>query len=265
MTARDAAIAALDVSVDGIDTSAATAAELFAVVDLLDGQPMLRRSLSDPSATDVARADLAERLFSKKVSEQTLAVISVAVRSPWRSANAMVSGLERQGLRIVLRAARAAGELEQVEQELFVLAVTVEQNAELAATLRSHAFPLDGKRELLERLVAGKTNPVTAQLASRAVRARQRTFALTVESYLEMAADLGGQKIARVTVAQPLDATQTARLRAALIAQNEGAVTLQIRVDPAVLGGISVAIDDDVYESTVAARLEDARRQLINL
>ena len=36
-------------------------------------------------------------------------------------------------------------------------------------------------------------------------------------------------------------------------------------VDPAVLGGVNVSLGDDVYESTVAARLEDARRQLINL
>ena len=52
MTARDAAHAALDSAVDGITTDAQTADELFAVVDLLDGQPTLRRSLSDPSASD---------------------------------------------------------------------------------------------------------------------------------------------------------------------------------------------------------------------
>ena len=71
--------------------------------------------------------------------------------------------------------------------------------------------------------------------------------------------------IARVTVARPLDEARIARLKTALTAQVGGPVNLQISVDPAVLGGISVAIDDDVYESTVAARLEDARRQLINL
>jgi F-type H+-transporting ATPase subunit delta len=42
-------------------------------------------------------------------------------------------------------------------------------------------------------------------------------------------------------------------------------VSLQVTVDPAVLGGVNVSLGDDVYESTVAARLEDARRQLINL
>ena len=265
MTARDAAHAALDTTVEGIATDATTAAELFAVVDLFDGQPMLRRSLSDPSSTDVARAGLAKRLLAGKVSGKTLEVVSAVVSSPWASANALVTGLERQGVRVALRASRASGKLERVEEELYSLARTVDSDPELAAALRSLAYPLEGKRDLVARLISGKVDPVTAQLASRAVRARRRTFPLTVESYLQMAADMAGQKIARITVAQPLDEAQEARLKAALVAQTGSDVTLQVHVDPKVIGGISVAIDDDVYESTVAARLEDARRQLINL
>ena len=42
-------------------------------------------------------------------------------------------------------------------------------------------------------------------------------------------------------------------------------LSLQVHVDPSVIGGVNVAIGDDVIESTVAARLEDARRQLVNL
>lgn len=265
MTARDVANAALDTSVDGIGTDATTAAELFAVVDLLDGQPMLRRSLSDPTATEVARAGLAERLLGSLVSASTMGVVLRVVQAPWRSANALVSGLERQAIRLALKAAHADGTLARVEGELFTLARTVDQSAELNAALRSLAYPVEGKLALIGGLIDGKVSPATAQLASRAVRARLRTFALTVDSYLQMAADLSGQKIARVTVARPLDDAQAARLKAALSAQVNAEIALQIQVDPKVVGGISVSIGDDVYESTVAARLEDARRQLINL
>ena len=80
-----------------------------------------------------------------------------------------------------------------------------------------------------------------------------------------MAADLSGEKIARVTVARPLDEGRIARLKAALEAQLGTTVSLQIEVDPSVLGGRNVAIDDDVIESTVAARLDQAHRQLTTL
>ena len=77
-----------------------------------------------------------------------------------------------------------------------------------------------------------------------------------------MAADVAGEKIARVTVARPLDEARVARLKRALEAQVGRTVSLQIDVDPSVLGGMNVAIDDDVIESTVAARLDQVRRQL---
>ncbi len=265
MRARDAATAALDTTVEGIATDAAAAAELFAVVDLLDGQPMLRRSLSDPSATDAARTALAGRLLSTKVSKKTLSVTSAVVKAPWTSGNALVNGLERQGIRALLRSAKAGGSLDLVERELASLVDAVNGSPDLTTTLHNPAFPLEAKRDLVSRLLSGKAAPVTQQLASRAVRARKRNFQVTVESYLEMIAELAGHVVARVTVARPLDAQQTARLKAALVAQVGRPVSLRERVDAAVIGGISVTIDDDMYESTVAARLEDARRQLINL
>ena len=154
MTARDAATAALDLTVGGITTDATTAAELFAVVDLLDGQPMLRRSLSDPSSTDAARAGLAERLLAGKVSPTTVSVVAAVVKAPWSSGNALVAGLERQGVRIALEASRASGRLDTVERELFAVARTVDENSDLSAALRSLAYPLDGKRALVARLGA---------------------------------------------------------------------------------------------------------------
>ena len=85
MMARGAAPAGLDSSVDGLSADAATASELFAVVDLIDGQPMLRRSLSDPSASFEDRSGLAKRLFGARVSASTLAVIMEVLGASWGS------------------------------------------------------------------------------------------------------------------------------------------------------------------------------------
>ncbi|WP_040284458.1 F0F1 ATP synthase subunit delta [Tessaracoccus massiliensis] len=265
MTARDAAYAALDTTVDGIATDATIADELFAVVDVLDGQPTLRRSLSDPSASDANRAQLAERLFGGKISPAALAVLSAVVQTPWRSGNRLVTGLERQGIRLALKSAQRDGRIDEVNEELYQLASTVDHDRALAGALRDGKYPVDGKRALVARLISGKVHPVTASLASRAVKARRRTFALTAKSYAEMGAEIAGEKIALVTVARPLDEARLTRLKSALEKQVGGPVSLQIEVDPAVLGGMSVVIGDDVIESTVAARLEDARRQLTHL
>lgn len=265
MMARDAALAGLDNAVEGIETDASTAAELFSVVDVLDGQPTLRRSLSDPSASDESRAALAKRLFGGKVSDAAMAVVQAVVSSPSRSGALLVGALERQGIRLALQCANRDGSLARVTEELFTVQNAVDANPELQGALRNQRFPVDGKQALVKRLISGKAAAVTEMLASRAVKARRRNFSTTVADYLSMAAELTGVKIARVTVARPLDEARTARLKAALESQVGTPVSLQVEVDPSVLGGMSVAFDDDVIESTVAGRLEDARRQLTHL
>ena len=265
MMARGAAPAGLDASVDGILTDASTASELFAVVDLIDGQPVLRRSLSDPSSPFDDRAGLARRLLGGRVSAATMSVLSEALRASWGSGADLVSGLERQGTRVALASAHRAGLIDQVADELHALSSTIVGSPELAATLRNQTYPVEAKQALVDGLIEGRVHPVTRTLAARAVKARRRNIAQTVSAILEMAADLSGEKIARVTVARPLDEGRIARLKAALEAQLGTTVSLQIEVDPSVLGGMNVAIDDDVIESTVAARLDQAHRQLTTL
>ena len=63
-------------------------------------------------------------------------------------------------------------------------------------------------------------------------------------------------------MAVPLTADQAERLRAALSRQVGREVTLQVDIDPAVIGGVRVRLGDEVIEGTVAGRLAAAERQL---
>ena len=184
MMARGAAPAGLDASVDGILTDASTASELFAVVDLIDGQPVLRRSLSDPSSPFDDRAGLARRLLGGRVSAATMSVLSEALRASWGSGADLVSGLERQGTRVALASAHRAGQIDQVADELHALSSTIVGSPELAATLRNQTYPVEAKQALVDGLIEGRVHPVTRTLAARAVKARRRNIAQTVSAIL---------------------------------------------------------------------------------
>ena len=97
-------------------------------------------------------------------------------------------------------------------------------------------------------------------LARRAVVARERTFAHTIEGYVDLAAEQKNRVVATVRVARPLDADQRRRLQAALARQVGREVVLQEVIDPDVLGGVRVELGDEVIEGTVAGRLDEARR-----
>ena len=68
--------------------------------------------------------------------------------------------------------------------------------------------------------------------------------------------------VALVEVATPMDTPQTERLTALLARAYGRQVHLNVSVNPELVGGVRVQIGADVVDSTVLARLEDARRRV---
>ena len=89
-----------------------------------------------------------------------------------------------------------------------------------------------------------------------------RTVTVALESYQKVAAEVRGQGVATVRVAQPLAQGERDRLAAALARTYGREVHLNVIVDPDVIGGIRVEIGDDVIDGTVSTRLDEAGRKL---
>ncbi len=260
--ATQARQAELDRVLDNQDATPALADELFAVVELLSGQVSLRKALSEATAGDAARRELAAAVLGGKVSTATQAVVEAAAGLRWASGADLTAALERQGVRALLRSAQLGKRLDAVEEELFRFSRIVDADHGLRDVLEDRSGSLTGREELVGALLAGKAEDATIALGKRALRAANRTFARTLDSYLALAAAERSRAIAEVTVARPLTDDQAERLRAALSRQVGREVTLQISVDPAVIGGVRVKLGDEVIEGTVAGRLEAAERQL---
>ncbi|SMO51404.1 F0F1 ATP synthase subunit delta [Propioniciclava tarda] len=258
----DARQNALDRVLDPAAATAAVGEELFAVADALSGSPSLRRALTDAGTAEEARVNVATSLFKGKVSDAALSVLLGAVKLAWSTTGSFVAAIERQGVRAVLEQARAAGQLDEVEDQLFKVGRAVDAHPELRVALGERQVPVAHRQQLIVDVLGRNALAATATLARRAVVARQRTFDLTLQSYLATAAELRNRGIATVETARPLSDDQASRLKTALSRQLGRDVTLNVIVNPAVLGGVRVSIGDEVIEGTVAGRLSDVRRQL---
>lgn len=75
-------------------------------------------------------------------------------------------------------------------------------------------------------------------------------------------ADQGGFTIATVSVAAPLAPGQLDRLRSALSRQYSRPVSVNVLIDPSLLGGMRLHVGDEVIDGTVSARLSDLKLQL---
>ncbi len=236
------------------------AEDLFAATDLLDTSIALRRALSDPGSPEDARRGLVHGLFDGKLSAPAVTVVAEASAMRWSGGRTLVAALERQAVRAELYRADEAGQLEETEDELFRFSRLVESNPGLREVLADRTVDVSRREVLVDELLSGKAGESTIKLAKRAVSGRDRSFARTIEGYVELAAAHKNRMVATVRVAKPMSEEQISRLQAALTRQAGRPIFVQVVLDEQVIGGMRVELGDEVIEGTVAAKLEEARR-----
>jgi F-type H+-transporting ATPase subunit delta len=237
--------------------------ELYAVAHVLDAQPSLRRALSDASVRPEDRAGLARRLLSAQVGTDTLAVVETVARQRWSRPLDLVEATETLAIEAALDAADARGELDSVEDELFRFSRIVAGDDDLARILGNRSAPREGKTALLDRLLTGKVSPVTERLVRNSLTSSHVHNAENeVERLSTAAARRRGQSVAHVVSAVPLTASQEERLTATLGRLYGRTMGLQVQVDPDVLGGLVIRVDDEVIDGSIAHRLDEAGRRL---
>ncbi|MEV0459083.1 F0F1 ATP synthase subunit delta [Catellatospora methionotrophica] len=260
-----AARAALEASARGAGAAATavTADELMSFADLLGREPRLRRALSDPSRPGEQRGELAASLLQGKVGQSTVDLVKVLASGRWSAASELLEAAERLGVDALLASAELAGDLNEVEDELFRFGQIVDGDPQLAATIGEFILPVASRAELVGGLLRDKAKPVTVSLAELAVRGfGGRTFSNGITRLVELAAERREAQVAYVTVAEGLTEAEEARLASSLSAIYGRQVSVKVTVDPAVLGGLSVQVGSDLYDGTIARRLAAVRNAL---
>lgn len=260
--ATEARQSELDRATDAQKLSAGLAEELFAVTDLLSGQATLRNALADTTSADEQRRALATAILGKRLGKAAAAIVAEAAALRWGTGSRLASAVERQGLRALFGTAQAANKLDRVEEELFRFSRSVVADPSLRSALDNRNAPLAVRQQLASDLLAKKADPITLVLVQRALAFSKRAIEPTLDEYLKLAADIRQRAVATVTVARPLSDAQLKRLQQVLISKLNREVSVQVVVDPNVLGGARVKVGDEVIEGTVAGRLAAAEQQL---
>ncbi|HEX3705147.1 MAG TPA: F0F1 ATP synthase subunit delta [Mycobacteriales bacterium] len=237
--------------------------ELFAVVSLLSTRASLRRALSDPASTATAKANVVTQLLGSRIESGSVDIVSAAVQSRWSQSRDLVDALEEVAVDAALITAQSAGTLDAVEDELFRFERILDAEPTLRAALTDPNLGADGKRDLLHRLLDGKVNVVTYSLVERAVlEPRGRTIERALQDLSALAAQRRNRLIAHVTSAVELTEDEQRDLVAALSRTFGHELGIQMVVDPALIGGLTARVGDELIDASVARQLEDARRKL---
>ncbi len=237
--------------------------DLGAIAEVLSAQPVIRRHLADPAASEQARRQMVEALFGGKVGRISLRILGDVVISRWSRPLDLVDGIEELAWQALLAFAERDGSLDDVEDELFRFGRILAAQPRLVALLGDETSPAARRVELLNTVLADRTRPVTRRLLEQAVRVpRRRSPDEIVEQLVDRAAARRQRSVAYVTAAGPLSAAQEQRLTDVLQEIYRRPISLKLDLDSELLGGLVIRVGDEVIDGSVAARLGEARQWL---
>src|SRR5258708_5552182 len=239
------------------------AEDLKAVLHLLDREHGLRRAVTDPARDADSKASLVRTLLDGKVSEAAVRLLAEVVGLRWSRPSELLDTIEKLAVNAEAAQAEAAGQLDELEDELFRFSRIIEAEPQLRAALASRRLPRQRKAELVGALLENKVTPSALRLITEVVTdPRGRSLERGLAEYDRLVAERRSRLIALVRTAVALSEEQRTRLASALSAAYGHDVHLNIELDPSVVGGLSIQLGDEIIDGTIAGRLDDVRRRL---
>jgi len=251
--------------VAGLDTNGLTrlSNDLASVVKMLHREAVLARHLGDPSGNSAAKVALAERVLSGKISDSALDIMRTAVSQRWSSTSDLARAIQHIARLALLVRAEQDDQIEDVEDELFRFSRILDSETRLVSLLSEYTAPLDGRIGLVNNVLRGRASRNAADLLRQTVELLHGERAdEVVRELANLAVSRRGEVVAHVRAAAELTDAQSDRLTELLTRIYGHPVSLQMDIDPALLGGLTIAVGDEVIDGSLASKLATAETHL---
>lgn len=173
-------------------------------------------------------------------------------------------------LRVASRYAKALlglaserGELKAVEYDINTLSSLVDSSKEFELLLVSPVVKPDQKKAVLTALLKDKLSEVTFMFIILLVsKGREGAIASIVEEAKSQLRAMNNIQAATVKTASPLDDDSRAKILAQVAKLHNGEVELKEIVDPEILGGFVLRLDDKEIDASIKRQLNTLGRKL---
>ncbi|QEN13283.1 F0F1 ATP synthase subunit B/delta [Mycolicibacterium sp. ELW1] len=247
------------------DALSALSDDLASVAGLLIAEPILTRHLAESSGEVDAKKQLIHRLLDGKVGDNTLELLETAVSVRWSLTSDLVDVVEHVARLALLTRADRENQADELEEQLFRFTRILDEQPRLTSLLGDYAAPADGRIELLRKVLgegSGASATATALLVQTISLLRGDRADEAVLELAQLAVARRGEVVAQVSAAAELSSEQRTRLTEVLTRIYNHPVSVQLNIDPSLLGGLSVAVGDEVIDGTLSSRLDAAVTRL---
>jgi len=289
-------LAAMEESLAEAGALGEAASELHSVAALIDTSNELALAINDGSVPVASRRAVLDDLLDGKVRPEVRSLVHQAVTVVpaseveasfyWLAAQVRIAAehgpnatgetddeavLGRLGSRNRVTGYAAAvfeevtvAELEEIEDQLFRFARTVQNSRPLRHALGDRDLPVALRQQVIAELFGDQVLPATRRLAAYAVRGgRARDIVSTLDALVEAAARARGWRVAHVQSADQVGGDQRENLSEALARLAGNPVELQVTIDPALLGGVIVQVGDLLVDGSARHRLDELKDHLL--
>ena len=202
---------------------------------IAENRPLLN-SLTDPARSNADKQKLAREVFTGTADAAVVEQLCELVTGHWLDPIKLLTRMHDLGIESVIAGSVSASV--PVEDELFAVINVLKRDRQL--------------RQALD----------PSRLSTPDQRARLAGITYNLRRVCELAARRRGLVIADVTSAVELTQAQQQRLIKALAKRTGHDVELHLEVDPEVIGGLRILVDERLYDNTTRSALKALRTQI---
>ena len=169
----------------------------------------------------------------------------------------LVSGMAGRYAIALFDLAKETNAIDAVKSDLDRFDALIAESADLERLVRSPVFSADEQAQALGMLLERAGIGGIAAKFLKLVTSNRRLFAVRdmIRGFRELVAKHKGEATAEVTVAEPLKDEHVEALRAALKQLSGKDVGLDIKIDPAIIGGLVVKLGSRMVDTSLRTKL----------
>jgi F-type H+-transporting ATPase subunit delta len=182
---------------------------------------------------------------------------STCPRDPVAGEAPIVSGMAGRYATALFELALDAHAVDAVKADLEAFDDLIVQSQDLARLVRSPVYTADQQMRAIAAVIERARIRSQAAQFLKFVASNRRLFAVRdmIRAYRELVSRHKGEISAQVTVAEPLGAAHLTAIKDALASVTGKQVEVDVRVDPAIIGGLIVKLGSRMVDGSLRTKL----------
>lgn len=159
--------------------------------------------------------------------------------------------------------AQSNGAVEQIDGDLASIMELLGSHPDLNRLWMHPVVSADDKKRIVRDLFAGKVHPMTLSLLQLLFDKKRGTLIAHVQKgFHQRFNTLRRRATVKVTSALPLDGGLEDALRSQIASQLQKDILMETAVDPSLIGGMVLQIEDQVIDNSLRGRLQALSRSM---